>query len=86
MTKKRVVTDAPESNAGDDFHVLWAVRKSVELINFKEDGLKALTLEGAAVEDAKKVDPDGDRLLGVDLGEYFGEKISSMRPNLFFRS
>jgi len=70
--QKRTVTDAPESNAGDDFHVLWAVRKSVELINFNEDGLKALTLEGTVVNDATEIDPDGDRMLGVDLGEYFG--------------
>jgi hypothetical protein len=70
--KKRAVTDAPESNAGDDFHVLWAVRKSIELINFNEDGLKALTLEGTVVNDATEIDPDGDRMLGVDLGEYFG--------------
>ncbi|HAF34858.1 MULTISPECIES: NACHT domain-containing protein [Sphingobacterium] len=71
-TKKRKVTDAPESNAGDDFHVLWAVRKSVELINLDDDGLKALTLEGTIINDATDIDPDGDKMLGVDLGEYFG--------------
>jgi len=72
MKEKGKMPDAPESSAGDDFHVLWAMRKSLELFNFKDEGLKALTIEGSAIEDAKIVDPDGDLLLGVDVGEYFG--------------
>jgi len=30
--------DAAELNAGDDFHVLWTIRKSLELLNFSKEG------------------------------------------------
>jgi hypothetical protein len=65
--KKRSVTDASESNAGDDFHILWTVQKSLELINFRKDGLKAISIESLVNSDTAYVDPDGDVCLGVDL-------------------
>jgi hypothetical protein len=84
MVEKQKTPDGPESSAGDDFHILWAVRKSLELFNFKDDGLKAITIEGAAPEDAKLLDPDGDLLLGVDTGEYFGgEKFEDCDKLIF---
>lgn len=62
--------DAAESNAGDDFHVLWAVRKCLGLLNFEPLGLKAVSVESVSAEDEKFLDKDG--LLGVDLTEYYG--------------
>jgi hypothetical protein len=40
------------SNAGDDFHELWAVRQALTLLSADGD-LKAVTLEGIADRDAK---------------------------------
>lgn len=73
MDKKgRVISDAPESNAGDDFHVLWSIRKSLELLNTDDSALKAITLEGVLPSEAIKLDPTGFLFLGVDITEYFG--------------
>jgi hypothetical protein len=70
--KNRKVTDASLSNAGDDFHILWTIRKALELLNSKEDGLKLIALEGLTSQENAFVDPDGDICLGVDLSEYYG--------------
>jgi hypothetical protein len=70
--KERQSVDAAESNAGDDFHILWSVRKGLELLNFDEEGLKAVTIEGLDNEDNSVVDSTGDLLLGVDITEYYG--------------
>lgn len=70
--KIKTIPEAPESNAGDDFHVLWTVRKSFELLNFDKDGLKAITIEGIDPNNSKKLDETGGKLLGVDIAEYFG--------------
>ncbi|OCW92678.1 hypothetical protein A9168_14980 [Macellibacteroides sp. HH-ZS] len=73
MDKKgRVISDAPESNAGDDFHVLWSIRKSLELLNTDDSALKAITLEGVLPSEAIKLDPTGFLFLGVDITEYLG--------------
>lgn len=63
--------DAPESNAGDDFHLLWAARRALTLLQPNTD-LKGIRLEGPPPDEAKEVDPDGEQLLGIDLAEYFG--------------
>jgi len=63
--------DAPESNAGDDFHLLWAARRALALLRPNTD-LKGIRLEGPPPDEAKEVDRDGDQLLGIDLAEYFG--------------
>jgi len=70
--RKKKITEAPESNAGDDFHVLWTIKKSFQLLNFDENGLKAITVEGIDSKNALKLDYYGDQLLGVDITEYFG--------------
>lgn len=64
------IPEAPESNAGDNFHVLWTIKKSFDLLNFDDEGLKAITVEG--VFRGNKLDPTGEQLLGVDITEYFG--------------
>lgn len=70
--KSRVISDAPESNAGDDFHVLWSLRKSLELLNTDDFALKAIAVEGVLPSEAKKLDPTGFLFLGVDITEYYG--------------
>lgn len=69
--KKRIATDAHESNAGTDFHILWSVQKCLGLLNFKTDGLKSITIESLDPFDANQVDPTGGALLSVDLTEYY---------------
>ena len=66
------ISEAPESNAGDDYHVLWTIRRTFELLNFEDNGLKAITIEGIDPKNALKLDPYGNKLLGVDITEYFG--------------
>lgn len=57
------------SNTGDEFHELWAVRQAIGLLS-EEDGLEAITLEGAAAQDESGVPPD--TWVGVDCTLYFG--------------
>lgn len=72
MAKHKLIPDADLSSAGDDFHVLWAIKKSLELLNFNDASLKAVTIEGFEKNLSKKVDPFGEKFLGIDLTEYFG--------------
>ncbi|MBC7525461.1 MAG: ATP-binding protein [Flavobacterium sp.] len=69
---KKTTSEAPESNAGDDFHVLWSIRKSFELLNFDDEGLKVLSIEGIGIKESTKLDPTGIKLLGVDIVEFYG--------------
>jgi hypothetical protein len=63
------------SNAGDDFHELWAARRSLELISPGSD-LVALTVEGVSAEDANGID---DALWdGVDAAFYYGPDVDSI--------
>ena len=82
--KSRLISDAPESNAGDDFHVLWSIRKSLELLNTDDSALKAITVEGVLPEEAKKLDPTGFLFLGVDITEYFGDENFQDANNVTF--
>jgi len=61
-------TGARGSNAGDEFHELWAVRKALALLE-RRTGLSAVSLEG--------VDPQGEAgtettWAGVDCALYYG--------------
>ena len=54
------VTDprgARGSNAGDDFHELWAARQAIRLLA-NEDGLEAITVEGVTNKDASGTPAD----------------------------
>ncbi|MFC7523133.1 NACHT domain-containing protein [Parapedobacter sp. GCM10030251] len=64
--------DAAESNAGDDFHILWAVTRCLKLINFDEGALKAVSVEGLPYSENSWLDTSGNMMLGVDLVEYYG--------------
>lgn len=69
---RKMTPDAELSNAGDDFHILWTIKKSLELLNFDNDGLKSLVIEGVEHKLSNKLDPTGEKFLGVDLTEYYG--------------
>lgn len=61
---------AIESNAGDDYHVLWACRQALRLLEFDND-LSMVRVEGVShADEISVVDPDS--FLGVDLTEYYG--------------
>ena len=68
------IPDADLSSAGDDFHVLWAMKKTFELLSFDDNSLKLIYIEGIEKELAKIKDPTGEKLLGVDLTEYYGSE------------
>ncbi len=74
MNNTKSIPDADLSSAGDDFHVLYTIKKSLELLNFDERGLKAITVEGFENNASKKIDPTGEMFLGIDLTEYYGGK------------
>lgn len=71
--KLKKATGARESSAGDDFHLLWAGRKALELL-LPDATLKALGIEGPSKEEAEYLDPEGDKFLAVDLAEYLGDE------------
>ncbi len=62
---------ARESNAGDRFHVLWAARRAVQLLNPRSD-LQRVFMEGLSPVDVSASEIDDDFFLGVDLTEYYG--------------
>ncbi|WP_282055720.1 AAA family ATPase [Maribacter luteus] len=74
MSKRefKQVVDADISSAGDDFHILWTIKKSLELLNFNDSGIKAIYIEDVELKESKQLDPTGKNLLGVDLSEYYG--------------
>jgi hypothetical protein len=60
---------ARESNAGDDFHVLWAMGQALQML-VQGSELAAVVMEGVSPRD--EVAANQASLLGVDLTEYFG--------------
>ncbi len=72
MIEKKTMPDADLSSAGDDFHILWTIKKCLELLNFDYDGLKVVSIEGVEKSLSSKIDPYGEKLLGIDLVEYYG--------------
>jgi uncharacterized Zn-finger protein len=72
MTKPKTIPDADLSSAGDDFHILWTIKKSLELLNFEKLSLKAITIEGFEKNLSKKIDSSGEKFLGIDLTQYSG--------------
>lgn len=66
--------DAQFSSAGDNFHLLWAAKESLKLLNFAPDGLKLLSIESPGKSLGDKIDPKGNLLLGIDLVEFYGSE------------
>lgn len=70
----KAVTQLPgarESNAGDDFHLLWAARRAVRLLD-QASGLRRMLVEKVSPSDERPPTSGGDYFLGVDLSEYYG--------------
>lgn len=59
------------SNAGDDFHLLWAAQKLLKMLNHNSD-LVSVTVEGPAWQDSIINDLDENKLFSIDLAEYYG--------------
>ena len=62
------LSGASESNAGDDFHIIWACLRALNLISPKSDLLK-IVVEDIAKEDLRGTNPES--FLTADLAEYF---------------
>jgi len=63
------LTGARESSAGDEFHIRWAVRRAIGLLD------PSSTLQQVVIEDLEavpSVNVPEELLLGVDMTEYFG--------------
>lgn len=59
------------SNAGDDFHLLWAAQKILEMLKPNPE-LIAVTVEGPVWQDSVIADIDDSKLYAIDLAEYYG--------------
>src|SRR5205085_1698036 len=57
------------SNAGDNFHELWALRQALALLN-QDTQLKAVTVEGLKAED--EIGTAKESWDGVDCAFYYG--------------
>lgn len=77
------ISGAPESSAGDDFHVLWAARRLLTLLE-PHSKLTALKVEGVNPDESILLDPDGDQLLGIDITEYYGGLDSNEASRVVF--
>jgi hypothetical protein len=64
-------TDIRDSNAGHDFHILWATRRLIELLK-PSSKLTALKMEGVANEDLVGLSNADEHFLAADLTEYYG--------------
>jgi|GEM_PF-1262520 len=59
------------SNAGDDFHLLWAAQKILEMLK-PNAAVTSVTVEGPAWQDSVVADIDDSKLYAIDLAEYYG--------------
>ena len=73
MKKVKKVSDADLPNAGNDFHILWVIKKSYELLNFEDNGLKCIYVESVD-KNTSRTDLTGENFLGVDMSEYYGSE------------
>lgn len=58
------------SNAGDDFHLIWACKKLLEILKPNSD-LMAITVEGPTWADSVFISEE-EALYSIDLAEYYG--------------
>lgn len=70
-----MIPGARESNAGDDFHILWASRRALKLLDPDAD-LTRIRLEGLSSNEPSS--RHEDLMLGIDLTEYYsGDNFGS---------
>ena len=77
------ITGARESNAGDDFHLVWAAKKALALLE-PNTNFKALCVEGPSPQDAKDFEVDSNDLLSIDIAEYYGAKTFEEASKVIF--
>lgn len=83
MNNNSTNAGALPSNAGDDFHLLWAAQKLLKMLNHNSD-LSSVTVEGPAWQDSIINDLDESKLFSIDLAEYYGgETIHSATYIIF---
>ena len=58
------------SNAGDDFHLIWAAKRIIEMLK-PDSELNTVVVEGPAWEDAVKIE-NQTWLYSIDMTEYYG--------------
>lgn len=63
------IAGAKASNAGDDFHVLWALQRALKILD-QGSNLTAVTVEGLPAEDEAGAKPGAWD--GVDVGLFYG--------------
>ena len=71
------------SNAGDDFHLLWAAQKILEMLK-PNSALTAVTVEGPARQDSDAAEIDDSKLYAIDLAEYYGGKTFQSASKIVF--
>lgn len=67
---KADLSGARASNAGDDFHFLWAGKRALKLLEPNTEFM-ALCVEGASKEESE-FDNEKDVLYSIDIAEYYG--------------
>lgn len=77
------IAGARESNAGDDFHLVWAAKKALALLE-PNTNFKALSVEGPSLEDERNFEIDSKDLLSIDVAEYYGDKTFETASNVIF--
>lgn len=71
--QKTNISGARESNAGDEFHVLWASHRALKLIE-PNTNFELLVMEDLSPCDILEFEGEEDYFLGADLTEYYGGK------------
>lgn len=61
------------SRDGDQFHYMWAARRSVRLLS-STDGLVAMTIEGSSAKEATDGEPLDAGVEQIDVAEYYGSE------------
>ena len=83
MKRKKTNAGALSSNAGDDFHLLWAAQKILEMLK-PNSALTAVTVEGPAWHDSVVADIDDSKLYAIDLAEYYGGETFQSATKVIF--
>lgn len=71
------------SNAGDDFHLLWAAQKLLDMLR-PNSNLTSVTVEGPSWQDSVVADLDESKLYSIDLAEYYGGETLQSANHIIF--
>lgn len=80
--EKKNNSGAIASNAGDDFHLIWACKKLLELLKINSE-LTAISVEGPTWEDSIIIDNE-QKLYSIDLAEYYGGESFERAQRVIF--